>query len=98
MAAAMPEEVYLSDIVRGRVQGVGFRYFVARQGQRLGLRGYASNLPDGNSVGVVARGERECLTTLVELLRKGSPASFVEAVEVTWDAIGTAFFGPRVEF
>ena len=44
-------------VVRGRVQGVGYRYFVLRQAEELGLAGFARNLPDG-SVEVIAEGAR----------------------------------------
>jgi len=77
---------------------VGFRSFVARHGRRLDLLGYAANLADGRSVGVVARGEHSRLKTLAELLRKGPPASFVQTVEVIWDDASAAFIGPRVVF
>jgi acylphosphatase len=42
-------------LVHGRVQGVGYRYFVLREAQALGVTGYARNLPDGR-VEVVAEG------------------------------------------
>ncbi|HZL86426.1 MAG TPA: acylphosphatase, partial [Candidatus Krumholzibacteria bacterium] len=47
------EQAALRFVVRGRVQGVGFRVFVAQQAHQLGVRGYARNQPDG-SVEVVA--------------------------------------------
>ncbi len=66
-------------IVRGRVQGVGFRWFVQRVGQRLGLGGHVRNLPDG-SVEVHARGAGEALAALERALEEGSPASRVEGL------------------
>ena len=47
-------------LVSGRVQGVGYRYFVLREAERLGLAGFARNLPDGR-VEVVAEGAEEVL-------------------------------------
>ncbi|MBI1967987.1 MAG: acylphosphatase [Gemmatimonadetes bacterium] len=67
-------------LVRGRVQGVGFRWFVWRQAERLGLRGWARNLPDG-SVEVVAEGPAEILVRLEEALARGPVAARVDAVE-----------------
>ena len=67
-------------IVRGRVQGVGFRAFVVREARRLGLDGFTRNLPDG-SVEVVASGHPLQLELLVERLRSGPPLSQVDAVE-----------------
>ena len=69
-------------IVRGRVQGVGFRAFVAREARQLGLGGYARNLPDG-SVEVVASGHPLQLDLLAARLRAGPPLSRVDVVERT---------------
>jgi acylphosphatase len=57
-------------VVAGRVQGVGFRWFVARHARGLDLSGYARNLADGR-VEVVATGEDAALRRLEELLRTG---------------------------
>ena len=65
--------------VRGRVQGVGFRYFVMREAAYLGLAGYVANERDG-SVRVVAEGPVSVLEQLLERLREGPPASIVERV------------------
>jgi acylphosphatase len=67
-------------IVVGRVQGVGYRYFVLRQAEALGLTGYARNRPDG-SVEVVAEGAEGLLAQLEESLREGPSFSMVTAVE-----------------
>lgn len=67
-------------LVRGRVQGVGFRYFVLRRAQAAGLAGWARNLPDG-SVEVVARGTDDELASLESALREGPPRSVVTDVE-----------------
>jgi acylphosphatase len=63
------------------VQGVGFRWFVARHARALGLGGYARNLADGR-VEVVASGtEAEAIGRLEELLRSGPAHARVEKVE-----------------
>ena len=67
-------------VVRGRVQGVGFRWFVLRVARTEGLAGWVRNLPDG-SVELVATGEAGALARLRGALRQGPPASRVEAVE-----------------
>jgi acylphosphatase len=69
-------------IVRGRVQGVGYRAFVLREARRLGLAGYARNLPDG-SVEVVAAGDALQLDVLAEQLRAGPPLARVDDIERT---------------
>lgn len=67
-------------LVAGLVQGVGFRWFVARHARALGLRGYARNLPDGR-VEVVAAGEDEtALAQLETRLRAGPAHARVEMV------------------
>lgn len=65
--------------VRGRVQGVGFRYFVLREAEYLDLDGFVANERDG-SVHVVAEGPGEVLDELEARLREGPPASIVERV------------------
>jgi acylphosphatase len=87
----MVERLYAE--VYGRVQGVGFRDFVQDKGVRLGLTGFARNLPDGRTVEVVAEGERPALEALVEALRRGAPASHVERVESSWAAATGEFQG-----
>jgi acylphosphatase len=70
-------------IVRGHVQGVGYRVFVMEQALRLRLTGYVRNLPDGE-VEVVAEGSEEVLQTLLTLLRQGPPGALVREVEIHW--------------
>jgi acylphosphatase len=66
-------------VVTGRVQGVGYRYFVLQEATRLGLTGFARNLPDG-SVEVVAEGPAAALETLRGLLLDGPSFARVENV------------------
>jgi acylphosphatase len=67
-------------LVSGAVQGVGFRWFVARHARALGLSGFARNLPDGR-VEVVVSGPDEVLPELERLLRAGPASAQVEQVE-----------------
>jgi len=67
-------------IVRGDVQGVGFRWFVLREATRLELAGYVRNLRNG-TVEVVALGTVSALATLEAALGKGPPAARVHAVD-----------------
>jgi acylphosphatase len=67
-------------LVRGRVQGVGYRYFVLREAEGLGVSGFTRNLPDG-SVEVVAEGEDPVLQQLEARLREGPSFAKVAAVE-----------------
>jgi acylphosphatase len=65
--------------VEGRVQGVWFRESTRQQADRLGIRGYAINCPDG-SVEVLACGEVDALNRLAEWLRHGPPTAQVRSV------------------
>jgi acylphosphatase len=67
-------------LVAGEVQGVGFRWYVARHARGLGLAGYARNLDDGR-VEVVAAGDEAALARLEALLRTGPAHARVESVE-----------------
>jgi acylphosphatase len=66
-------------LVRGRVQGVGFRWFVHREAAELDLLGWVRNT-DAGEVEVVAAGPPEDLADLTAMLRKGSRGSRVDAV------------------
>lgn len=68
-------------LVRGRVQGVGFRWFVLKRARQLGLSGWVRNLPDG-AVEVAARGESPGLEDLEGILRIGPPHARVDEVEI----------------
>jgi acylphosphatase len=70
-------------VIRGRVQGVGFRYFVAREAQRLRLSGTVSNRRDA-SVEVEAEGDRDALTLLVAAVWRGPSAAHVTGVAESW--------------
>jgi acylphosphatase len=67
-------------IVRGRVQGVGFRWFVEREAHILRIAGWVRNNSDG-SVEVFAQGTREQLSGLRARLQEGPRAARVDAVE-----------------
>lgn len=66
-------------LVKGRVQGVGFRWFVQREASEIGLKGWVRNTDEG-CVEVVAAGEQEDLAELKQALHKGSRGSRVDAV------------------
>lgn len=62
--------------VYGAVQGVGFRFFTAREANRLGVHGYVKNQDDG-SVRVVATGSAEQIATFRAWLEQGPPTAEV---------------------
>jgi acylphosphatase len=81
-------------LVSGMVQGVGFRWFVARHARSLGLSGYARNLPDGR-VEVVVNGPEGALPDLEQLLLAGPANAKVDTVERSTEpgtsSIGSSF-------
>ena len=78
------ERARVEAVVRGRVQGVGYRVFALREAQYLELDGFVANEQDG-SVRVVAEGPREALEQLLERLADGPPAGFVDRVNIRWE-------------
>ena len=79
--ASAAESVHI--IVRGRVQGVGFRYFTKQRADAYNLIGFVRNLIDGN-VEVVAKGPQKSLDNLIIDLKSGPPGSVVSACVVNW--------------
>jgi acylphosphatase len=79
----MDDDVRLTAWVRGRVQGVGFRWWVRSRALELGLTGSASNLVDGR-VEVIAEGPRKACEVLLELLRGGTAPGRVTGVSDRW--------------
>ena len=67
-------------LIRGRVQGVGFRYFAQHSALNLGLTGYVRNLDDGR-VEVYAIGPEACLSELAGLLHRGPRWAEVHGVD-----------------
>ena len=82
--------------VRGRVQGVGYRYFALREAGRLGLDGWVANEADG-SVHVVAEGPRGALERLLAILGEGPPAGWVDGVTTRWEPARGVARGFRIE-
>ena len=79
--------------VTGRVQGVGFRYFVLREADALGIHGWVRNRADG-TVEALARGTKEELDRLQDRLQEGPRWSRVVSVSVTEESdenVGQAF-------
>ncbi len=72
--------------VSGFVQGVGYRHFVRKNAQELGLRGWVRNLPD-NRVEALLQGSKEKIEQMIALCRKGPFLAEIENVEVVWEDI-----------
>ncbi|MBM4403266.1 MAG: acylphosphatase [Candidatus Cloacimonetes bacterium] len=69
-------------IARGRVQGVGFRWFVMQCAHRHQIRGYVRNRPDG-SVLVIAGGEADDLARFIREVEAGTDYAVVDSLETT---------------
>ena len=79
-----PDDVVrLTAWVRGRVQGVGFRWWTRSRSLELGLAGTATNLPDGR-VEVVAEGPRRACEELLELLSEAPPRDPPQGASRSW--------------
>lgn len=82
----MNEDVRLCAWVRGRVQGVGFRWFTRAEALSIGgLTGFASNRPDGR-VQIVAEGPHEKCEHLLAWLRSDDTPGRVDGVTEIWEA------------
>ena len=72
-------------VVRGRVQGVGFRWFVREEARRLNVAGWVRNRPDG-CVEVAAEGTNDSIDALRRALEAGPPGATVASVDDVEDA------------
>lgn len=85
--------------IEGRVQGVGFRYFVLTRAQALGLTGWVGNRVDGQ-VEVVAEGEHDALENLLAVLFEGPRGALVMDVHYEWGVASGEFdhFGVQIRY
>jgi acylphosphatase len=91
-APAVESEARLTAWLRGRVQGVGFRWWVRKNALELGLVGMAENLIDGR-VKVIAEGDRENLVELLGRLEAPGTPGQVAQVTFRWDQFRGGFTG-----
>ena len=80
----MGERARVSIWVDGKVQGVGFRYFVQAEAASHRLTGYVKNLPDGR-VEIDLEGKKKDLEKIIEWIRIGPPGSRVSDLRLSWD-------------
>ncbi|GLC27210.1 acylphosphatase [Roseisolibacter agri] len=92
--ADRPDSVHVR--VEGRVQGVGFRWFVREAAVGLGLSGWVRNLPDG-SVEVLAAGDATALATLRTRLAEGPPHARVDRLVELGEAAASPAVGDSFE-
>jgi acylphosphatase len=87
----------LKAILKGRVQGVGFRYFTVKEAERLGLKGYVKNLP-GGEVEIVAQGDKDSLKKLVSRVKEGPSAAVVKDVNTNYRPLQREYAGFNVKY
>ena len=71
-------------IIKGKVQGVSFRYFTLKQAQELNIVGWVRNIPNG-TVEAVAQGNKINLELFINKLKQGSSLSRVDDVILNWE-------------
>ena len=79
----MDDLIQLHAMVEGRVQGVGFRFYVRQQASALPIMGWVRNLADGR-VELLAEGNRRDLEVFLAAVRRGSPGASVTEVIADW--------------
>jgi acylphosphatase len=77
-------------VIRGRVQGVAFRYYTRHRALELGVTGWVRNLPDGRVEGLF-EGDATAVEGLVEWCHSGPPSAQVECLDVTDGAYSGEF-------
>ena len=81
--------------ISGIVQGVFFRASAANAARRLGLVGWARNLPNG-SVELMAEGEKAKLEKMIEWARTGPPGARIDHVDINWGVATGSFEDFRI--
>ena len=83
MSSQLEDTLTVNMKITGKVQGVGFRYFVLRQAQDLGIKGWVRNKPNGD-VEALAQGEKVDLEQFIAKAKEGPSFSRVEGVSLNW--------------
>ena len=78
--------------ITGKVQGVGFRFFVQQQAQELGINGWVRNISNGD-VEALAQGEKADLEQFIAKVKEGPSFSRVEDVSLNWVKEAEQYFG-----
>jgi acylphosphatase len=86
----------LHAVIDGRVQGVGFRFFVQKEAETAGLTGWVRNLFDG-PVEVTVEGPRQVLEELLDRFRRGPRGAYVTQVDADWQPASGEFQGFEIK-
>lgn len=90
------DEIRRAATVRGRVQGVSFRWYTRQQADRLGVTGWVRNAADG-TVQLEAQGPADAVEALLAWVEHGPPAARVSSVEVEARPVRTGEVDFRIE-
>ena len=71
-------------LTKGRVQGVGFRYYISRLADSLGLKGYVRNLDRGD-VEIEVEGDKDIITGFLDELREGKMRNYIVDLQIQWN-------------
>ncbi|MBI3586156.1 MAG: acylphosphatase [Ignavibacteriales bacterium] len=88
-------EIGVHIIVKGLVQGVGFRYYVVRQASQLGLPGYVHNLYNGD-VEIEVEGDRSLIEEFIKQVKIGPSSAQVKDLKIEWTECQNKFKGFEV--
>ena len=92
MSSQSEDNLTVNMKITGKVQGVGFRYFVFKQAQELGILGWVNNKPNGD-VEALAQGEKADLERFIAKVKEGPSFSRVEDVSLNWVNEADQYFG-----
>ncbi len=85
-------------IIKGRVQGVGYRYFVMREAQKLGIEGYVRNLPNGSVEVVYLPCDPKAEQFFLQSLKKGPFFARVDSIEKSEITLPDEFSGFEIRY
>ena len=95
MSSQSEDNLTVNMKITGKVQGVGFRYFVLRQAQELGINGWVSNKSNGD-VEALAQGDKEDLDQFIAKVKQGPAFSRVDDVSLNWGNEAEQYFGFKI--
>ena len=84
-------------IVKGTVQGIGFRFYTRRLGAGLGLRGLVRNLDNGD-VEIEAEGDKQILQEFLNALRSGDMAGYIDDIQSDWPPYQDKYHDFTIDF
>lgn len=92
MSGDQPEQTQAHLVVRGRVQGVNYRWALKGQAEFRGVRGWVRNRPDG-SVEAVFQGPADAVSAVVAWARSGPRGAWVASADLEWTEVETRLPG-----